>query len=351
MRFTLLADASLTELDLAFPPPFQLMRYQSRDELLALLPKANGLLCRSTLKVDRTLLQESTLSWLLTASSGRDHLDEPLLQAKQIQVLDAKGANANAVGDYVLACLSDLILHRGFQPKRIAIIGYGEVGRRLYHRLCLLGFTVLTYDPMHPGPNHTEIAQFHTCDLICIHANLHHSPPFPSANLIDADFLKRCSQEQVIINAARGGLVNESVLLTYQKGIYCTDVFLNEPDINPDLVQYATLCTPHIAGHTIEAKMDAIRLLSQQLHRHFGLPAPHFPPHPKQLAPLSAQSWEALALAQYNPIYETNLLKSSCDGKHLLTTIKPRDVTHPLREAFLQLRAAHLRHGFEHHFA
>jgi erythronate-4-phosphate dehydrogenase len=331
MTFNLLADATLPNLDILFPTPFKLTQYHSIEELKQALPQQHILLCRSTLKVTADLLKNHQLNWVLTASSGRDHLDEPWLAAHDIHILDAKGSNANAVVAYVLSCLSYLMLKQHFHPQTIGIIGYGEVGRRLFQRLSTLGFQVLTYDPLHLGPNHTELHQLAHCDLICLHANLHDTPPYPSIHLLDTHFLKQRQPHQAIINAARGGIVDETALLEHHQGIYCTDVFSNEPNIYPNVVHHATLCTPHIAGHTIEAKIDAVRQLSHQLHLQLGLTPPAFPPHSKRPQTQAYNTWQEALLSHYNPMLETQALKSS---KHV-------------KETFIKLRKVHSRHEFE----
>lgn len=323
LRLNLLADASLPELDIAFPPPFHLTYYHNLDELNHTLPHHNLLLCRSTLKVNQALLKHTNLDYVLTASSGRDHLDEAYLTSQNIQILDAKGSNAWAVVEYVLASLSYIEVIKDIHPKTVGIIGFGEVGSRLYRSLASLRYTLFTYDPLQPGPNHIELMQLAKCDLVCIHANLHHTPPYPSFHLITKDFLKKQGTQSVIINASRGEIVDEQSLLHYHQGLYCTDVFANEPKINREVVQHATLCTPHIAGHTIEAKIDAVRQLSKTLHKQLNLTPPNFSAH----TPLKTQQENLLSI--YNPITETQVLKSSID----------------LKATFLTLRQAHYRHA------
>lgn len=102
----ILADASLPGLKQAFPKPFHLTEYHHPDEIAQLLPGQDILLCRSTLKVNQSLLKNHCLQYVATASSGTDHLDHLWLGSQNIQVIDAKGSNAQAVADYVVACLA-----------------------------------------------------------------------------------------------------------------------------------------------------------------------------------------------------------------------------------------------------
>ena len=116
------------------------------------------------------------------------------------------------------------------------------------------------------------------------------------------------------MNAARGGIVNEEDLLHLDNPlIYCTDVYEHEPFINPQIIQLATLCTPHIAGHSIEAKLRAVTLISEKLHTYYHLPLPLFSIEVQQshrmLAPGS--SWENTMLSFYNPWHQTQQLKNA----------------------------------------
>lgn len=331
--YKVLADASLPELELAFPPPFQLTLYHNLETLQAALPYHDILLCRSTLKVNASLLQEHALKYVLTASSGRDHLDETYLESQHINIIDAKGTNANAVVDYVLANLSYLALFHDFHPQTIGIIGCGEVGRRLYQRLQTHHFRILTYDPLNKGPHHTELQTLAQCDLLCIHANLHDGPRYPSRYLIEHNLLKQRHPHQAIINASRGSIVDEHALLQAHQGLYCTDVFSNEPQINAAVVQHATLCSPHIAGHSMEAKKDALRQISISLHCKLNLTPPCFPPHPQQTFQKTFKSWQETMLSIYNPMIDTQALKASQN----------------LQDIFIQQRRNHLRHGSEYY--
>lgn len=294
------------------------------------LPSHDVLVCRSTLSITPQLLDNTHISCVATASSGIDHLNTDYLTTQNIPYFDAKGCNAEAVADYVLATLAYLKKHQLIREMRAGVIGAGEVGTRVIKRLKALGFDVLVYDPFKPHLNTCSFEALKNCQLLCIHANLHNNAPYPTQNLLDTAFFDALSPNTVIINAARGGIVNETALLNQEKPlIYCTDVYQNEPDINPDIVAYATLCTPHIAGHSIEAKQNAVAYLSQKLHVYFGLT----PPAKARLADTREVAHLPLPdiLDIYNPLEETVVLKKAT---HIQTT-------------FLSLRRAHKhRHNF-----
>ncbi len=115
--------------------------------------------------------------------------------------------------------------------------------------------------------------------------------------------------------------------------IYCTDVYLNEPSIDKRIVDKATLCTPHIAGHSLEAKWTAVAMISEKLHALARLPIPKFdlPPQAPQIELKPNTSWQEFILSLYNPFEETMQLKQA----------------HNKEEAFLSLRKQHQkRHDF-----
>lgn len=328
----LLADDSLPGLDELFPTPFSLTRYHNENELRTLLPHQEFLLCRSTLKVTPELLKNGCPRIIATASSGTDHLDVSFLKNHGIQVIDAKGSNASSVADYVRASLAYLDSIDLLSKKKAGVIGMGYVGQQVALMLSSLGYEVLKYDPLktlrETDFKSCELEALFSCDLICVHAELHNTSPYPSLDLIDDFVLSQLKSNCIIINAARGGIVNETALLqSPKKLIYCTDVFIDEPEISKDIVDLATLCTPHIAGHSVEAKYRAVLQISQQLHLMLGLA----PPKCRVPTPAPRKLNQDEILSIYNPLNETNELKRARD----------------IKLKFLELRKAHtFRHDF-----
>jgi erythronate-4-phosphate dehydrogenase len=333
----ILADITIPGLAQAFPKPFELTVYRHGENISRLLHQQDILLCRSTLQVNEQLLSGHALCYVATASSGTDHIDTAYLQAHAIELLDAKGSNAVAVADYVIATLAYLQKYHSFQGTKAGVIGVGEVGSKVKERLLAANMEVCCYDP----PKSKGEANFYSitlaeladCDLICVHASLHEQHPYPSRNLIDAALLKQLKSNCVIINAARGGILDEEALLQLTPSItYCTDVYSHEPYINRKIVDFALLCTPHIAGHSVEAKWAAVNMISQKLHACYQLTPTALTTignRPHLLA--ARQSWQDCVLSLFNPATETNLLKNASD----LTT------------AFIEVRKAHQnRHDF-----
>lgn len=321
----LLIDASISQIDTYFSEHFEVTRYTNTQELIAQLPKQDALVCRANMTIDSNVLQNNQLSVIATASSGRDHIIRP---NSSIPILDARGANAWAVSDYVLCVLAHLKVATN---KTIGIIGYGHVGKTLSKRLCALNYNIKIHDPWVKIPERykADIQEIFSCPVILIHCNHHHLSPYPSHHLITSDCFEKLSAETIVINAARGSIVDEEALLKSRwQGLYCTDVYQHEPNINPNIIHRANICTPHIAGHCVEAKTRIIEIISEQLHTFFGFQTTFQNPIKKQK--VSKENWQTDILKQYDPIHETKLLKDL-----------------PSIENFLYLRNKHLRHELD----
>jgi erythronate-4-phosphate dehydrogenase len=253
-----------------------------RDIDQAVVRDADVLLVRSITPVDEKLLAGSKLRFVGSATSGLDHVDRDYLQARGIRLADARGANADAVVDYCLAVLG-LMLSRGDLPQLPAsagIIGAGEVGSRLTQRLRRLGIAVKLCDPplkekLARSGEHAQAAQLldkdalHDCELLSLHLPLTEQGLHASRNLLDKDFLAAMKRSALLINAARGGVVDEAALLALGKAgespLCAFDVWEREPAVNPEMVACCALATPHIAGYSQRAKLQATRALAQQL--------------------------------------------------------------------------------------
>jgi erythronate-4-phosphate dehydrogenase len=345
----ILADASLPELEQAFPEPFKLTKYYHPQEIVPLLSGQDVLLCRSTLKVNQLLLKNNCLHYVATASSGTDHLDHPWLKQHNIQIIDAKGSNASSVADYVMSSLAFLQQQHLIQGNKAGIIGFGKVGAEVAARLQKADMQVLGYDPLkelrEPDTFQScSLEELYSVDLLCIHAELHNNQSFPSNNLIEKNFLSRLKTHCVLINAARGGIVNEEDLLHSAKSlIYCTDVYLNEPNIDERIVNRAHLCTPHIAGHSLEAKYAAVHMISSRLHQIAGLAAPQFP-RPQINPGLNFRKdklWYEALLELYNPLAETLSLKQAVNKKDTFVNLRK---LHQNRHDFSLYAQDHLNH-------
>ncbi len=282
----IVADRDIFAVERIFRPLGELVllpgRSIGRDDLRG----ADALLVRSVSRVNRELLEGSTVQFVATATSGTDHIDLRWLRQAGIALAHARGANATAVVEYCLGALASLVLSGSFDPAggRIGIVGAGAIGGRLARRLQSLGHEVVVCDP--PLAEAATQAEFDyqplaaalDCELVSLHVPLTDFGNHPTAGLLDAAAIARLRPGTAILQTSRGGVIDERALLARlaERGdLHCMiDVWENEPWVNPELVAKASLATAHIAGYSEQAKLAATMLLAKQLTKHFDLPEP-----------------------------------------------------------------------------
>jgi erythronate-4-phosphate dehydrogenase len=165
--------------------------------------------------------------------------------------------------------------------RKVAIIGVGNVGRRVVERLERMGCRVLLNDP----PRAEREAEFakrassleelqQQCDVITIHTPLVLEGNHPTLHLVNADFLQGVKRSPVLINAGRGEVVDGVALSkaldegTVRAAVI--DTWENEPCIDRDLLQKVFLGTPHIAGYSADGKANGTRMSLEAVARYFN---------------------------------------------------------------------------------
>lgn len=234
------------------------------------------LLVRSTTRVNYDLLHKaSKLKFVSTATAGINHLDTNYLVARGIQYSSAAGCNATAVAEYVISVLfaSADKLRGNLFDKTVGIIGAGQVGTRLSEKLAALGIDYMLCDP--PLENQGDTRQFVSldealqADIVTLHTPLIEDGAFPTKHLLNADRLAGLNDDQLLINAGRGEVLdNQAALELFKQGKSLNlvlDVWENEPNINLELLPHLMFATAHIAGHTIEGKVRGTEMLYQQV--------------------------------------------------------------------------------------
>ncbi len=245
---------------------------------------ADALLVRSVRSVDRSLLLDTGVGFVGAATSGLDHIDSEWLGANGVALAHCRGANAWAVVEYCLGAIANLRLAGRIETQRpsIGVVGAGAIGGRLARRMRELGHEVVVCDPplaelgrawrefaWRPLPDALD------CDIVSLHVPLTTGGRHPSRHLLDAAALARLRPGAVLINASRGGVVDEAALLARLRNgpdLHCVvDVWQNEPEVDAELAARAALATPHIAGYSEQAKWGATAMLARQFAEHFGL--------------------------------------------------------------------------------
>lgn len=226
--------------------------------------EADVLVVRTRTKVDATLLSGSNVKLVCTATIGFDHIDTDYCASHGIRWTSCPGCNARAVCDYI-----EEAIHSISNSKTIGIVGVGHVGSLVAKMAEQRGMHVLLNDlPKGIGVSLDEIAS--QCDIITFHTPLTNDGEYPTYHLCDAAFLAKCKPDALIINAARGGIVDEEALLRSGHP-FVLDTWENEPYINPDVLAKAQLASMHIAGYSVEGKRNATQMCLDEIAENYGL--------------------------------------------------------------------------------
>lgn len=271
----------------------QLFDHHMLDAATLVKTGCTALFFRSTLKVTAALLRDTQVVFLGSVTSGSDHIARDIAANPRYTIALASGANANAVAEYVLAsvllwCERNARLPSGLT---VGIIGLGNIGRRVAWYMQQLGACVIGNDPplvergdvFPPGvtvASLDELLQHST--VITNHVPLTETGVHRTRRLLTT-LLLRTSRAGLIIHTSRGGVIEQRALLdASRRGVaVAVDVWEHEPDVSPILVKRALLATPHIAGHSANAKFAAALMVARQYaqwkHARLELDATGFP--------------------------------------------------------------------------
>lgn len=267
----ILADENIPFVNEKFAKLGAVRTISGRDLNSADLDQAEVLLVRSVTQVNEKLLAGSVVRFVGTATIGLDHIDLNYLEEQGIGFAYAPGCNAIAVSEYLISALLIIAERQGFQlrDKTMGIIGCGNVGSRVFQKMKALGVNCLLYDPPLSEKttkfNFVDLDTVLSADIITLHVPLEKTGPYPTYHLVNTDFLTKLRENVILINTSRGGIIDEVALIATlaarPKMSVLLDVWKNEPNINPLLLQRAALGTPHIAGYSFDGKVRGTEML------------------------------------------------------------------------------------------
>ncbi|CAM4023279.1 4-phosphoerythronate dehydrogenase [Vibrio neonatus] len=252
----------------------------SADDLV----DVDALMIRSVTKVNQALLEKANkLKFVGTATAGYDHLDQQALQDKGVAYTHAPGCNKVGVAEYVISSLMVLAQQQGFSifDKTVGIIGAGQVGSYLAKCLQGIGIQVLINDPLKEAEG--DPRQFtplnellERSDVISLHTPITRDGEYPTHHLIDSKRLQAMRPEQILINAARGPVVDNQALkqrLQLNDGFTAVlDVFEFEPEVDLELLPLLAFATPHVAGYGLEGKARGTTMIFNSFCQHINSP-------------------------------------------------------------------------------
>ena len=250
--------------------------------------KAHALIVRSVTKVDAGLLDETNVQFVGTATTGVEHIDREYLAARDIGFAAALGCNANAVAEYVLTALLVTAHAKGLNldGKTLGIIGAGRIGSIVAAKAPALGLRTLLHDPplarATGEQRYLSLVESLQADFVTLHVPLTYDGPDATFHLIRADELAHMTPSAILINTARGEVVDNTALLeTLTKrtiGGAVLDVWEREPSIDWDLLDRVTLGTPHIAGYSSDGKINGTVMVYHACCRFWGIEPAWVPP-------------------------------------------------------------------------
>lgn len=262
----IVADENIPCVREAFSPLGEVRLLPGRAMSRAALADADLLLIRAVTKVDAKLLHDTAVRFVATATIGTDHVDTNYLAQQGIAFTSAAGSNANSVVEYVMAALlHHAVKHNLCLAKlTLGIVGVGHIGSRVAKMAAGLGMNVLLNDP--PLARETHDPKFlpldalMEADIITLHTPLTHIGEDATFHLFDGARLKQMKHGSVLINTCRGEVVDHAALKEVLQGGHLRsavlDVWENEPEIDTALLQLVEIGTPHIAGYSLDGKLN-----------------------------------------------------------------------------------------------
>jgi len=271
--------------------------------LAAAVRDARALIVRNRTQVRGALLEAAAqLKVVGRLGVGLDNIDVPACEARGIAVYPASGANDLSVAEYVITAALMLLrrawlatdrvaagewprtelMGRELAGKRLGLVGYGAIARVTGRMARDLGMSVAACDPLLPAEHPawasalrqplTELLA--SSDVVSLHVPLTDA----TRNMIDAPAIANMRRGAILINAARGGVVDESALCAALRsghlGGAALDVFAREPVDAAGGAVFAgvpnLILTPHIAGVTDESNVRVSAVTAEAVARHLG---------------------------------------------------------------------------------
>ena len=293
----IIIDKGIPFLQGVFPSEIE-VKFLSPEEITSeSVRKADALFVRTRTQINKELLHGSQVRFVATATIGFDHIDQDYCREAGIHWVSCPGCNAQAVCDYVEEAIASFnsspFRGRSEGGFTIGVVGYGHVGKLVAQMAERKGYKVLLSDPpLGIGMSLNELAPL--CDVLTFHTPLTYDGEHPTYHLCNADILRLCKPNALIINAARGGIIDEQALLSTLNSQLSTlnyttaiDCWENEPLLNQALLEKVDLASFHIAGYSLEGKMRASEMCLQAFCEFFSLPILSIN---KKLVPLQGDS-------------------------------------------------------------
>ncbi len=251
---------------------------------------ADILIVRSITKVNKELLEDTPIKFVGTATIGTDHIDLEYLKKRNIFFKDAAGCNADAVAEYVFTAISHFAFKNSYsiEDKIIGIVGMGNIGSRIARLAENIGMPIIKNDPPLErklgNTGFSNLEKILTADIVTFHVPLNPDGIDKTYHLMQEEELLKLKDDVVLINASRGQVIaNDDLekILNRKRLFVNLDVWENEPGINPNLLNQTNLATPHIAGYSLEGKVNGTKIIYDSLCNYLNIHPTWSPVLPK----------------------------------------------------------------------
>ncbi len=283
---------------------------------------ADALLIRTRTKCTANLLEGTSVKFIGTATIGFDHIDVQYCNKQNITWTNAPGCNSSSVQQYIAAALLKIAHEFRFKlaDKTIGIVGVGNVGSKVEKLAKILGMNILLNDP--PRAKKEDNNKFialndilDNSDIITAHIPLEFVGGDKTYHLFNEKIFRKMKKGAWFINSSRGEVTNTAALkktiVSGKLGGAVIDVWENEPDIDPDLLEKTFIGTPHIAGYSTDGKANGTAMVVNSLSKYFDLPLKSWypenvpdPPAPEFSIDCTGKSEEDIIREAVNHTYD-----------------------------------------------
>ena len=282
---TIIVDSHIPNIQGLIEPYAQVEYLEPGDITPDAVKDADALIVRTRTRCDANLLDGSRVRFIGSATIGTDHIDLDYCTAHGITVRNAPGCNAPAVAQWVFCAIDawmDACNITSADGLTLGIVGVGHIGSIVARWARQLGFDVLLNDPPREDKEGSAVVTFspldelqRRCDIITFHTPLTRDGAWPTWHLCDQAFLDGLTHCRLLIDAARGAIVDNAALLGWH-GDVALDCWENEPNVSRDLLDKAIVATPHIAGYSREGKQRGTAMMLEALNEFYGwnIPVP-----------------------------------------------------------------------------
>lgn len=291
-----LGQAGLDLLDAADDVSYDLKLKHSKEALIAILPEYDGWIVRSGTKPDADMIAAaSKLKVIGRAGIGVDNIDLEAATKQGVVVMNTPGANSMATAEQALALMLAASRHTAhahgslkagewnrsafagqeLYQKTLGVIGFGKIGRLVAERAQAFGMSVIAFDPYVSEDVARELAVtlVDLDDLLAQsdYLTLHTAATPETTHLINSDTIAQMKEGVIIVNAARGKLIDEAALAAgLDSGkikAAALDVYEQEPPApdNPLIGHAKVTHVPHLGASSVEAQRNVAVMVAEQV--------------------------------------------------------------------------------------